>query len=413
LPAPDARIVYAIAALVLAIPVLQLIPVPPAVWQSLPGRGDALAALQLVGAGDSWRPVSLVPDKTLACILALVPPLGLMVLVSQLELEERRPILYASVALACLTTAMGIAQLLAPNGALTFYSPYYAGWITGFQIGRNGTADVLLTGLIALAAVAKLALDGKVGQRLASQPNGPLLGLFASLGVVFAVAVIMTGSRAGLMHLLVPVIAGIVMFSVRSKGALVMRRRMLAFAALSAITLASLVALSFAPGTSALGRVWKRIAGLEDNRAQIWDLAMSAWHAYWPVGIGRGGYIAAATPLEPLESLGINGPNRAHNEYIEMGIEAGLAAYAVFAAVVLGIAFIAVRKWRAEASREARVQLIFGASVLILFASHSLIDYSLRFLSLACLAGAACGLLTSAPRRRSATTTRTPSFVSK
>jgi len=397
LQAPDSRLVYTMAGLVLAIPLLQLIPLPPAIWQSLPGREDALAALRLVGAGDTWRPISLVPDKTLACIVALVPPLGLLILTSQLKLKDRRHVLYASVALALLTTAMGVAQLLAPSGSLTFYSPYYSGWITGFQVGRNGTADVLLIGLIAVGAVARLALIGKIGTPRAGQSAASTLALATSLAVLLSAAVVMTGSRAGVTHLTLAIMAWILIFSVGPKGVIRMPRSSLAVAGLCLVVLAGLTTLSLAAQGSALGRVGRRFAGLEDNRAKIWELASSAWHAYWPVGVGRGGYIDAVLPLEPLETLGANWPNRAHNEYLEMGIEAGLAAYVALAALVALVAWVTVRKWRDEKSREARIQLIFGAAVLILFGSHSLIDYPLRSLSLACLAGAACGLMTRAP----------------
>jgi O-antigen ligase len=162
--------------------------------------------------------------------------------------------------------------------------------------------------------------------------------------------------------------------------------------------LAGVTFLTFAEG-SALGRVGQRFAMLENNRAGVWELAKSAWHAYWPVGIGRGGYITAVVPLEPLETVGTNWPNRAHSEYIEMGIEAGLAAYLVLAAGVVCIATVAVRKWRAETLREARIQLVFAAAVLILLGIHSAFDYPLRSLSLACFAAAVCGMLTRAPRR--------------
>jgi O-antigen ligase len=396
--APDARLVYFIAGLVLVIPVLQLVPLPPDVWQSLPGREDALAALRLVDEGDSWRPISLVPDRTLACLLALIPPVGLLILTSQLDLKERRQIIYASVVLAVLTTAMGAAQLLAPGGSLTFYTPYYSGWITGFQAGRNGTADVLLIGLIAVGALTRLALIGKIGESRSGQSAVPALTLGASLAALLSAAVVMTGSRAGVTHLALAILAWIVMFSIEPKGTVRLGRPSIAVAGLCGVILAGVTFLTFAGG-SALGRIGQRFAVLENNRADVWELAIRAWHAHWPVGIGRGGYIDAVLPLEPLESVGINWPNRAHGEYIEMGIEAGLAAYVALAAGLISIAALSVRAWRAETSREARIQLVFAAAVLVLLGIHSSFDYPLRSLSLACFAGAICGLLTAAPRR--------------
>ena len=56
MPTPDGRIpvprsgsFWAICALVLALPLLQLVPLPPAIWTSLAGQQDRVAALALVG----------------------------------------------------------------------------------------------------------------------------------------------------------------------------------------------------------------------------------------------------------------------------------------------------------------------------------------------------------------------------
>jgi len=403
-PAPDAVPVYAICGLVLSIPVLQLVPLPPAVWQSLPGREDALAALRLVGAVDTWRPVSLVPANTLACLLSLVPPLGLLVLASQLDLRDRRLILYVAAVLALASTALGAGQLLAPDGSLNLYSNYYAGWITGFQVGRNSAADVFLAGLLAVAAIARLAMIGKIWRSGPSQSSGRILGLAAAVGILLTVAVVMTGSRTGVIHLVLAAAGSLMIFSVGAGGGSFARNRTLAVVGICALALAGLTYLSLPGEASALDRVWRRFAMLEDNRTDVWQLAMAAWHAYWPVGVGRGGYIEAVVALEPLETLGPSWPNRAHNEYIEIGIEAGIAAYVVLAAVLACLAWVARRKWREDESREARIQLIYGASVLILLGSHSVVDFPLRGMSLACIAAAACGLLTRAPGRKSPST---------
>jgi uncharacterized protein YycO len=52
---------------------------------------------------------------------------------------------------------------------------------------------------------------------------------------------------------------------------------------------------------------------------------------------------------------------------------------------------LAVRAWRAAPGM--RRQLIFGLGVLIIIALHSVVDYPLRSMALACLAGVAAGML--------------------
>ena len=72
---PADPIVWMVIALVLFLPLAQLVPLPTTVWSSLPGRENQLAALELVGAADSWRTWSLAPARTTASLLAIIPAL--------------------------------------------------------------------------------------------------------------------------------------------------------------------------------------------------------------------------------------------------------------------------------------------------------------------------------------------------
>jgi hypothetical protein len=55
---------------------LQLIPLPPEVWTSLPGRELHAQALLAAGLGDAWYPVSLSPAKTLNALMSLSVPMA-------------------------------------------------------------------------------------------------------------------------------------------------------------------------------------------------------------------------------------------------------------------------------------------------------------------------------------------------
>jgi hypothetical protein len=60
-----------------ATPLLQLIPLPPAVWTGLPGRDQIVLALELAGLQPGWVPLSVAPDQTWGSALALTPPAAL------------------------------------------------------------------------------------------------------------------------------------------------------------------------------------------------------------------------------------------------------------------------------------------------------------------------------------------------
>src|SRR6476469_7056002 len=54
----ETRLALALLGLMLVLPLLQLIPLPPAVWQRIPGRESAVRLDQLMVWG-SWRPLSM------------------------------------------------------------------------------------------------------------------------------------------------------------------------------------------------------------------------------------------------------------------------------------------------------------------------------------------------------------------
>ena len=134
-----------------------------------------------------------------------------------------------------------------------------------------------------------------------------------------------------------------------------------------------------------------RFTDLQSTRGAIWTDTIFAIRQYWPVGFGMGGFEPAMLPAERLEVLIAAVPNRAHNEFLEIGLEAGALGYAMLAATVIACLTLARRAWRAAPAM--RRQVIFGLGVLIILALHSIVDYPLRSMALACLAGVAAGML--------------------
>src|SRR3546814_6135951 len=65
---------------------LQLVPLPPAIWTALPGRDVLLGALP----GEAvWRPGSIVPSATINAASSLIVPFVTFTLVSALRDEEK------------------------------------------------------------------------------------------------------------------------------------------------------------------------------------------------------------------------------------------------------------------------------------------------------------------------------------
>lgn len=367
--------------LVLLLPILQLVPLPPAVWQSLPGREAARAAYDLAGQGNAWQPLSLAPARTLSGLLALGPPLVVMIMAASLPLHHRWIPLVAVAAGGFATVALGAAQLAAGHDtALRLYKYTHVGWLTGFQANRNATIDILLIATMAFAAAAF---------HFGARRGATRVRWFMPVGIaLLVIGGVLTGSRAGI-ALILPVLLVVVAIS----GVRFSRRTLLAgLAGLGVIGALGILAARFSAPVKA---VVARFGLANDFRAELWADTFYNIGLYWPWGGGLGSFMPLTIATERLEVVDYTVPNRAHNDYLEFVLEGGIPAIAVMAIGALLLVTMAVRSWR---DRDfARAQILFAFGTLGTIAAHSLVDYPLRSMSLACLFGLACGML-SRPR---------------
>jgi exopolysaccharide production protein ExoQ len=376
-----------IAALVAAVPMLQLIPLPPSLWQAMPGRDLARDALALIGAEHGWRPWSLAPDRTLAALLALGPPLAVLVMTAALGRPGRIALLGVICAAALLTLLVGALQLSGgPSSVLRFYGPSDQ-VLLGFQANRNSTADLMLIAIVALPAlVVELA-------RRDSFPlsRGFVVGTGLAGMALGALGVVLTASRTGIVLLPLALIGGAAVL--RTWLGLSRRRLMLtALAALLAVAAAAWLLWN----SAVLTRLTLRMDFSAELRPELWRDSFYAAQRYFPWGVGMGDFVSAILAGERLEVVRETLPNRAHNDFLELAVEAGLFGLAALGAVAAMLALAARKALRRAATGSAALP-IFAIAGLGLLALHSLVDYPLRSMAMACL-GAACAGLLLGPR---------------
>ena len=368
----------------LALPLVQLIPLPPAIWQSLPSRGLQQATLSLIGEDDSWRALSVGPPATWAALLALIPAVGVMWGASVLSRRDRRFLLLAIAIVTLGGAILGALQMAGGPDALRLYEKSHRGWLTAFHANRNAAADALLIGALALSAWFALSSQG--------ERRRPRLPVFAAAQFILLFALVLTGSRTGIALLVVSLPFHWMML--RPDGTRVSRRTLFAATGAFAVALLSLpLALA---NNSRLSRVADRFDASDDARFPLWEDTLDAIAGFWPAGSGLGTFPHAFQPFESLEHLDQFFPNRAHNDYLEFLLEAGVLAPIMLAGGALALFMLARRGWRL--SPQDHASQLFGLGTLAIVALHSIVDYPLRNMAIACLAGVAAGLLTAAPR---------------
>ncbi|QZH76389.1 MAG: O-antigen ligase family protein [Erythrobacter sp.] len=372
------RLLLALLLLSLAFPLLQIIPLPPTIWQELPGRAPVVESHALAGIDPAtWAPLSLDPARSLVAFLGMFAPAAIIAIGSTLASEERARLALTMAAAAFAAMLLGTVQLASVNSTAMIYpiSPAPDVLYATFA-NRNSTGLLFVLSLILLAA---LPLAQRRLWLLAR-------GVAATL---LAFGVVLTQSRSA-MVLLVPAGAFVL---VRLAFAAWQRRvgRALHPAPISPQTFMAGVALAGVLaailGVSALsgGRVAEsldRFDRLETDRVEMWDDAYFATGNYWPVGSGMGTFDEVFQLHESLEYVSPRKAGRAHSDWLEIAIEGGIIALLLAGAWLAWVLFSVLR-----GPAKGDGWLHFGAGTgLGCIALQSLLDYPLRNQALLCAA---------------------------
>ena len=381
---PEHRFALGLLAVLIAIPLLQLVPLPPAVWTALPGRDQLVLALQLAGLEPDWVPLSLTPDFTWRSVLALVPPTALFVAILSLPHSQRQRMVQLCIAAALIGILLGAAQLVTGGGLLHPWATTNPDAVTGFFANRNHMASYLLV------ALPFAVTSGAAALRRRDRRLTPLwLGaLFVGL-VVVGLAVIR--SRAGI-TLFAPVMMASLLAAWIAAGRGRPRPGLLV---LVGATGAALTAVAILALPSILERFDTQ--GAPEVRFERWPLVAETAQTYLPLGSGIGSFDPVYRSIEPLNELDSTYFNQAHNEYLETWLEAGWLGGGLILAFLVWYARRCWSAWKAIPSRERDLQRAASIGIGVVLV-HSLVDYPLRTATMAVLFALCCGLLELATR---------------
>ncbi|MEO1488014.1 MAG: O-antigen ligase family protein, partial [Pseudomonadota bacterium] len=155
-----------------------------------------------------------------------------------------------------------------------------------------------------------------------------------------------------------------------------------------------------APGR--LGETLERFERLESGREYIWEDAPYSIARFWPVGAGLGTFDEVFQVDESLENITPRRAGRAHNDYLDVAIEAGAPGLALVAAWAYLIA------WLTGSARKSRHRMVAwaGSAFLFAIALQSITDYPLRNQTILAAAGFALLILVRLGRPQDAKSTQ-------
>ena len=361
-----------------AITLIHLVPLPPALWQSLPGRELVMDIDTAAGIGAIWRPLTLVPSGTWNALFSLFVPLSIFVNAIQLSDTQLRRLLPVFLGIGALSCIIGILQLSGnPHGPLFFYAQTNFGASVGLFANRNHQG-VFLACLFPMLSVYATARGGKQ--------------LYRKWGSVFFAGMLVplllaTGSRAGGALGLVGLIAGIYFYWKYNKTQDRARRSVKAAqwrtsGALLAIV--GLVGVTLIAIVSSRSETLARLVAedpIQDLRFKIWDQSLALVGSYFPVGSGVGTFIEVYKAAETPTTTFHNYVNHVHNDWIEIVLTAGLPGLVFLIAILAKYIWSVVKAFARSQGASGHWEQLFVQMALFvvgLLMIASIGDYPLR-----------------------------------
>ncbi len=373
-------------ALLVLLPLVQLVPIPLTLWASLSGRAFYADALQQAGVGGSgfeWRAISLVPATTESAVLVLLPPLAVFVTALALRTQTLLKLVWVFLGIAVGEAVLGLIQFgSGEDSPFRFGYALYGISATGTYISRNHLAGLLEMAL-PLALALLIASVGRGQRRHLSQrqqgwrhrlvrfgaPGLNQAMLFGAAALAILLGLIFTRSRSGGGLALLGLLLCTVLFSNRLGGRNVYG--LLGAFMVAGVGLASLVGLT---------PVFSRFAlqdPITDARWKIFDVTVQAIGQFFPLGSGAGTFEAVLRRFHPLDLPGVI-INYAHNDYLEWLLEAGLGAALLIAAWLVLYVRQWGRVWKRGEWAPFRFAQVGSGIALLLMMLHTLVDFNLR-----------------------------------
>lgn len=347
---------------------LQLVPLPPDMWQALPGRRLFVEAAAASGQSQPWRPWSIVPGATVNALSSLIVPGTALVLVLGFGEKEQAWLPALILTLAAASMLVGILQL---SGA-AIDNPFVnetVGQVSGTFANRNHFALLLAIGC--LVAPVWATLDG----RRPGWRSPVALGLM----LLFALTILASGSRAGLVLGLLALILGPAMAWQGIRHAFRGYPRW-AFPALVVGVVAVLfifVLMSIAADRAvSIDRVFWTDEG-QDMRTRGLPTVLTMVGRYFPFGSGLGGFDQLFRLDEPFGLLKPTFFNHAHNDLLEIVLDAGLPGLLLLLASLLWWIRSSARAWQAGSGMRYALPKL-GSAMLLLILLASAFDYPAR-----------------------------------
>lgn len=370
---------------IVALPLFQLIPLPPGLWSLIPGRQEIISGFRAADMPLPWLAISLDPSATWSDLLSLIPAIAIFIAMLSLNRRERRVMIALILTVAFVSVFLELLQITGgPNSPLR---PYYPLTNINSGVGFFANADHQAALLYCAAVFAAGWAIGLIREfRQIRTFNVFILLLVIPLAVA---GIAITSSRAAVALSLVGGLLCLLLIKRTMHGR--MRSRFL-WGAFAGNLIALIIAFNL--GFVSIAQKSQNLAG--DLRWSLAKITTGAALANMPTGTGFGTFIPEYEMHAPRITANYFYVNHAHNDWLELLLEGGVPALILMLGFLAWFAAASFSVWRPgpTAIEVQDIALARAASIVILLLSlHSLVDYAMRNIAINVVFAASCALL--------------------
>ena len=371
----------AVALLIAAVPLLQLLPMASAGWNLPPGRGGLAADLRQAGVDAFPMRWTLSPHATESALWSLMPALAAFFAAMALEAGHRRRLVQAIVVLILFNVAFAFFQTGLPQGSqLRLYQDFDAGF-GGLLVNRNHQATACIIGMV-LAVGLAVEARGRV-ERGETRPHMPWW--YAGLAGCLLLMVPLSTARAGMPIAFASLALVLVLTGVLRPGRIGRSRRATALAL--ALAVMAIVGVRVAIG-------WVAVDEAEELRHTMAVATVAAGERQAPLGSGVGSFVEVFEQSAPpcRCNCGVTSTTRTTSTPSGGSKRVGWGCWRWRCA----LAVLAMCGWRLASLRirNGPAALAAGGFVAVCAVlAHSWADYPLRTITLMTTSAALAGLM--------------------
>lgn len=369
------KTLYWLLTVTLLVIAAQLIPLAPSIWTRLPGRAGLSRGFEILGLTKPAFPISESPFDSVMTLFAVIPAIAAFCAVEKIRPSPR---LLALVVLAgtVLGVLVGAMQVGGGRGSWAYFYPITNAGAVGFFANQNHMATLLL---ISIPLIGALVFTAK--REVGSSGTGRS-ALGAILLILVLIGLALNGSLAGYGLALPVLLATFIM------GPAGVRWQRFALPISVVAVAAGVVLVIAAPLTDTTN---DDVEGSLTSRIEIWKKSAQMIHDTMPLGSGLGTFQKVYRQYEDPLTVSNTYVNHAHNDYIEVASDLGLAGMLLTAAFLAWWVITSTRIWKSRMSTPfVKASTVVTAAVLV----HSLVDFPLRTAAISAIFAVSLALMT-------------------